>query len=74
MPEMLAHYRLLLRSVARLAGTQKAGRLDDSVARQFPFDGAQAAASDRIRYTEEQLLKRVARLAECEELSAAAAR
>ena len=64
MPEMLAHYRLLLRSVARLAGTQKAGRLDDSVARQFPFDGAQAAATDRIRYTEEQLLKRVARFAE----------
>ena len=32
MPEMLEHYRVLLRAVARLAGTQKAGRLDDSVA------------------------------------------
>jgi hypothetical protein len=64
MPEMLAHYRALLRALARLAGTHKAGRLDASVATQFPFDAEQAVAMDRIRYTEQQLLNRVARYAE----------
>jgi hypothetical protein len=61
MPEPLEHYKALLKAVARLAGTHKAGRLADNVARQFPFDANQAATSDRIRYTAQQLLNRVAR-------------
>jgi hypothetical protein len=61
MPEPLAHYRVLLRAIARLAGTHRAGRLADNVAQQFPFDAATAIASDRIRYTTQQLLNRVAR-------------
>ncbi len=64
MPEQLEHYRALLKAVARLAGTHKAGRLPDSVSRQFPFDQNKASASDRIRYTEKQLLNRVARFSE----------
>ena len=64
MPQMLEHYRALLRALGRLVGTHKAGRLDASVATQFPFDAAQAAAMDRIRYSERQLLNRVARYAE----------
>jgi hypothetical protein len=64
MQEPLAHYNALLRSLARLAGAHKAGRLDQSVAESFPFDATEALTRDRIRYTEQQLLKRVARYAE----------
>jgi hypothetical protein len=61
MPEPLEHYKALLKTVARLAGTHKAGGLADNVAEQFPFDAGQAATRDRIRYTAQQLSNRVAR-------------
>jgi hypothetical protein len=61
MPEPLEHYKALLEAVARLAGTHKAGHLADSVAKQFPFEASKASTSDRIRYTAQQLLNRVAR-------------
>lgn len=64
MPEPLAHYKALVGSVARLAGTHKAGRLPASVNREFPFDPDQWAESDRIRYTARQLQNRVARFRE----------
>jgi len=64
MPEPLAHYKALLKAVARLAGAHKSGQLSDHVAQQFPFDPYTASTSDRIRYTAEQLLKRVARYAD----------
>jgi hypothetical protein len=57
----LQHYRALLKALARLAGTHKAGGLGADIAAQFPFDAEQAATSDRIRYTEQQLLNRVSR-------------
>jgi hypothetical protein len=60
MPAPLEHYSALLRALARLAAAQQSGRLAD-VAAQFPFDAAQAAAHDRIRYDRAQLLRRVAR-------------
>lgn len=58
MPAPLEHYQALIRAQARLAGTHKAGGLGD-VARQFPFDAEAAIASDRIRYSEQQLQRRV---------------
>jgi hypothetical protein len=64
MPEPLAHYEALVRALARLAGTHKAGHLTEAFYAKFPFDAAAAVASDRIRYTAEQLEKRVARIAE----------
>ena len=63
MPEPLEHYRALTRAVARLAGAQKSGRLAEGVAEYFPFDPEKAAANDRIRYTERQILNRVSRFA-----------
>jgi len=64
MPDPLAHYKALLKTVAGLAGAHKGGRLAANIAQQFPFDATQAIATDRIRYTEQQLLNRVARFAE----------
>jgi hypothetical protein len=64
MPEPLEHYRVLIKALARLAGTFKAGRLPDSVAQQFPFDPSKLTVSDRTPYTARQLQNRVARLSE----------
>lgn len=64
MPAPLEHYKAILKAVGGLAGTHKAGRLAANVSALFPFDTTEAAASDRIRYTEQQLLNRLARYAE----------
>ena len=63
MPEPLEHYRALVTTLARLAGSHKGGRLPDYVEAQFPFDRAGALASDRLPYTPQQLANRVARYA-----------
>jgi len=64
MPAPLEHYRALIKALARLAGTHKAGRLPDSVAGQFPFEPGKLSVSERKPYTPEQLQKRVARYAD----------
>jgi hypothetical protein len=64
MPEPLAHYRVLLTAIARLAGTQRSGRLAEAVAEKFPFDAERAAAADPIRYDARQLQNRISRYAE----------
>lgn len=63
MPEPLAHYRALIGTLARLAGSHKGGRLPACVAAEFPFDHARALASDRLPYTPQQIANRVARYA-----------
>ena len=64
MPAPLEHYRALIKALARLAGTHKAGRLDAGVADEFRFDADTAAAAIALRYSAEQLQKRVDRLAD----------
>jgi hypothetical protein len=64
MPEPLAHYRAVIKSLARLAGTFKAGRLPAGVVRQFPFDPSKLTVSERAPYTARQLQNRVARFAD----------
>jgi hypothetical protein len=64
MPDPLAHYRALIKAIARLAGVHLAGRLPDSVAQQFPFDADKLSVSDRRPYTAKQLQNRVARYAD----------
>ena len=61
MPVPLEHYQALVKAVARLAGTHKAGRLPASVAQQFPFDASKLSVSDRAAYSAAQLQKRVER-------------
>jgi hypothetical protein len=64
MPQPLQHYRALIKAIATLAGAHQAGRLPDSVARQFPFDASKLSVSDRVPYTAKQLQNRVARFRE----------
>ncbi len=64
LPEPLQHYRALIRALARLAGTHKAGKLPASVEQEFAFDAEKADAGLTLRYNAEQLLRRVERLAE----------
>lgn len=59
MPEPLAHYRALVRALAQLAGTHKAGLLSDRVDRYFPFDPQKLAVSARGPYNPEQIGERV---------------
>ncbi|AXQ31802.1 hypothetical protein D0B54_19260 [Solimonas sp. K1W22B-7] len=64
LPEALAHSEALLRSVARLAAAQKAGRLSEAFTRQFPFDISQLSVGERTPYTARQLQNRVDRYAQ----------
>lgn len=64
LPEPLEHYRALIRTLARLAGSHKAGKLPAHVADEFPFDLQSALAADRLPYTDQQRANRVARYAQ----------
>lgn len=64
MPEPLQHYRALIRALARLAGTHKAGRLPDIVEQKFPFDASKLSVSKRDPYTARQIRNRIARYAD----------
>jgi hypothetical protein len=65
MPEPLAHYRALIGTLGRLAGTHRARRLPDTVERDFPFDAGQfAVAARHARYTPRQIAERVTRYAD----------
>ncbi len=63
-PKPLEHYRAIIRSLARLSGRHKAGRLHDSFYREFPFDRAATIAADPMRYSGDKLDRRVSRIAE----------
>ena len=64
MPDQIGHYRALIRSLARLAGTHKAGHLPDTVETYFPFEPSRLAVSKRAPYTPGQIKERVERYAE----------
>jgi len=63
LPQPLEHYRALIRTLARLAGSHKGGRLPPSVSDEFAFDLDKALAADRLTYTDQQRQNRVARYA-----------
>jgi hypothetical protein len=63
-PRPLEHYQAIIRALARLAGTQKAGRLSQEVAHQFPFDPGKLAVAVKTPYTPDQLRNRVKRYGE----------
>ncbi|MFT3930617.1 MAG: hypothetical protein QM709_10025 [Spongiibacteraceae bacterium] len=64
MPDQLGHYQALIKALARLAGTHKAGKLPDVVENYFPFDPTKLVVSQRASYTPEQIRERVARYSE----------
>lgn len=60
----LQHYQAIVRALARLAGTHKAGRFPSDVAQQFPFDPGRLAVAKRAPFTAGQLKERAERYAE----------
>jgi hypothetical protein len=67
MPEAAGHYRALLSTVARLAGTHRSGRLQADLTDHFPVDLRAAAVGEPPPLTPEKLRRRTARLAEFSE-------
>ena len=64
LPDPPGHYRALIRALARLAGTHRAGRLPDIVETCFPFDLGKLVVSKRAPYTPEQISSQVDRYAD----------
>jgi hypothetical protein len=62
--EPIAHYRVIVRSLARIAAAHRSGRLSADIDALFPFDPQAAAARNHIPYDEAQLRERVATFAE----------
>ncbi len=64
MPEALAHYEALIKSLARLAGADRAQVLPAELLAGFSFDPGRLAVGERALYGERQLQNRVSRYAE----------
>ena len=60
----LAYYRVILKSLARIAAAHKSGRLSPDIDTQFAFDPEAAAARDPIRFDESRLHLFVSRYAD----------
>jgi hypothetical protein len=63
-PDVLPHYQAIFKTLARLAGTHKAGHLGKRADERFPFSLARALANDRLPYDAARLRSRVDRYAE----------
>ena len=64
LPEPVAHYSVLMATLALLSGTHKSGRLGASVDSDFPFDVEKMVIARRNYYDEGQLADRARRLAQ----------
>jgi len=64
MDDQLGHYRAMLTAVARLAGTQRAGRLDIEMVDRLRPDMRQISVGERIAPTPERLARRMSALSE----------
>jgi hypothetical protein len=62
--EPLAYYRVILKSLARIAAAHKSGRLSPDIDTQFAFDAEAAAARDPILFDEPRLHLFVSRYAD----------
>ncbi len=68
MSDQAGHYRALLTAVARLAGTERSGRLPADLLARFPVDLRVARVGQPPAYTADQLERRLRRLVEFVEL------
>jgi hypothetical protein len=64
MPEAVEHYRALLTALARLAGTQRAGRLPAALMAEFPLNVQAATVGERAEFDPDRLRRRLTQLAE----------
>ena len=55
MNDALAHYKTILRALARIAAAHKSGRLSADIAERFPYDRDAAASAAPIGYDESQM-------------------
>jgi hypothetical protein len=62
LPDALTHYQALIRAIARLSGTHKAGRLGETAERYFPLDMERLLENDTNPYTPERLTNRAKRM------------
>jgi hypothetical protein len=63
-PDPLGHYRVLVTALARLAGTERAGRFPREVIARFPTDLQAASVGERASVDRERLQRKLVRLAE----------
>lgn len=56
-PEPVEHYKAILRGLARLSGTHRAGKLSPDFDQRFPYDARKAAAIFTISFEEEKLVQ-----------------
>lgn len=63
-PAPLKHYEVIIKSLAHLSGSYKGGRLHARFEEQFTFDLQSVLNADPLRYPEEKLLRRAARIVE----------
>ena len=61
-PEPVEHYRVILRELARLSGTHRAGRLPREFDQQFPYNLQQAAARFTVGAPVDKLVQRANRM------------
>ncbi len=63
-PKPLEHYRVVIKALASLSGTHRAGGLHPDFDKAFPFDRDVVLNADPLRYPEEKLLRRASRIGE----------
>jgi hypothetical protein len=61
-PEPVEHYKSILKSLAKLAGAHRGGRLSPEFDKKFPYNRDQASAVFAIRIPEEKLTNRANRM------------
>lgn len=62
MPDQLGHYRVLITALARLAGTDRAGRFPPEIIARFPTDLQAATVGERPDADPDRLARKLARL------------
>lgn len=62
MPDQLGHYRVLITALARLAGTDRAGRFPAELVARFPTDLQAATVGERASVGPEELQRKLVRL------------
>lgn len=63
-PDILEHYRTIVKALGKLAGTQKAGKLGNDIDRHFPFMVDRQSLAQPVRYSLQQLQRRIQRYAD----------
>lgn len=64
MPDQLGHYRVLITALARLAGTERAGRFPPDLIARFPTDLQAATVGERPPVEPDRLQRKLVRLTE----------